>query len=462
MPTLEGEGMASSAITLRPFTNVTQQHVDGGTASPSAGLHLHQMYLMGTILAITGNILISISLNIQEKNIEPDEEKKYGQELMDNIRNNEEVVLVILKKIKVDKSPDPDKIFPRTLREKYTHVRLLYRASLTPYYKSKLWWCGIFLMGLASAAISVVFLKEKLRSSYILGGSLAVLGTYLLVTFAIYGQQEITATKIQNYIVSWEFLLYMTLEFLLFCVLLYLNKRRGLNHIVILLLMSSLLASLTVISVKAVAGMVTTSIEGHLQLQYPIFYLMVVVMVVSCAFQVQFLNQAMRLYKATEVVPINFVFFTTSAIIAGVIFYQEFYGAALLNVFMFLLGCMLSFLGVFLIAKNREKQTAEVSYIDMGIIPSFRSRNDRVPRAPGGSGDLKLQERTRASCSRHERGLGGEVSVMAMASIFLSRKSQEKSNHRSTMSILMELYGLKNRTMIQWVKMQKNYQIEWM
>ncbi|XP_069778636.1 NIPA-like protein 2 isoform X3 [Narcine bancroftii] len=461
MPTLEGEGMASSAITLRPFTNVTQQHVDGGTASPSAGLHLHQMYLMGTILAITGNILISISLNIQEKNIEPDEEKKYGQELMDNIRNNE---------------------------EKYTHVRLLYRASLTPYYKSKLWWCGIFLMGLgelgnfaaygfapatlvaplgcvsviASAAISVVFLKEKLRSSYILGGSLAVLGTYLLVTFAIYGQQEITATKIQNYIVSWEFLLYMTLEFLLFCVLLYLNKRRGLNHIVILLLMSSLLASLTVISVKAVAGMVTTSIEGHLQLQYPIFYLMVVVMVVSCAFQVQFLNQAMRLYKATEVVPINFVFFTTSAIIAGVIFYQEFYGAALLNVFMFLLGCMLSFLGVFLIAKNREKQTAEVSYIDMGIIPSFRSRNDRVPRAPGGSGDLKLQERTRASCSRHERGLGGEVSVMAMASIFLSRKSQEKSNHRSTMSILMELYGLKNRTMIQWVKMQKNYQIEWM
>ncbi|XP_069792197.1 X-ray repair cross-complementing protein 5 isoform X2 [Narcine bancroftii] len=53
----------------------------------------------------------------QEKNIEPDEVKKYGRELMDNIRINEEVVLATLKKIKVDKSLGPDKIFPRTLRE---------------------------------------------------------------------------------------------------------------------------------------------------------------------------------------------------------------------------------------------------------------------------------------------------------------------------------------------------------
>ncbi|XP_051879461.1 NIPA-like protein 2 isoform X2 [Pristis pectinata] len=270
LPTLERErererqrmATTSSVITLRPLSNATQLQLGRSTISPAGtDFHLSQTNILGTILAITGNILISISLNIQ----------------------------------------------------KYTHVRLLCQESLTPYYKSKLWWCGIFLMGLgelgnfaaygfapatlvaplgcvsviASAAISVVFLKEKLRSSDILGGSLAVLGTYLLVTFAISGQQAITAIKIQNYIVSWEFLVYLTLEFLLFSVLLYLNKRRHLNHIVILLLMSSLLASLTVISVKAVAGMVTTSIEGQLQLQYPIFYLMIVIMIVSCIFQVQ-------------------------------------------------------------------------------------------------------------------------------------------------------------------------------
>lgn len=46
-------------------------------------------------------------------------------------------------------------------------------------------------------------------------------------------------------------------------------------------------ASLTVISVKAVSGMITESIQGQLQLIYPIFYVMLVVMVASCGFQIK-------------------------------------------------------------------------------------------------------------------------------------------------------------------------------
>ncbi|XP_060680505.1 NIPA-like protein 2 isoform X3 [Hemiscyllium ocellatum] len=296
----------SVATPLELVPNVSERQ--NSTLSPTwSNLHPYQTNILGTVLAITGNVLISISLNVQ----------------------------------------------------KYSHIRLLCQESRTPYYKSKLWWCGILLMGM--------------------GGSLAVLGTYLLVTFAINVQQEITGPKINLYIISWPFLVYLTLEFILFVILLYLFKRRGMNHIVILLLMSSILASLTVISVKAVSGMVTSSIQGQLQFQYPIFYVMLVVMIASCIFQVQFLNQAMRLYNATEVVPINFVFFTTSAIIAGVIFYQEFHGAALLNIFMFLFGCLLSFLGVFLIAKNRVKQTPEVPYIDMGPVPKQRSTEKIQP-----------------------------------------------------------------------------------
>ncbi|XP_075050425.1 NIPA-like protein 2 [Mixophyes fleayi] len=84
--------------------------------------------------------------------------------------------------------------------------------------------------------------------------------------------------------------------------------------------------------------MIAMTFKGYMQLTYAIFYVMAIVMVASCIFQVKFLNQAMKLYNATEVVPINFVFFTTSAILAGVIFYQEFRDAALLNIFMFLFG----------------------------------------------------------------------------------------------------------------------------
>ncbi|XP_037640497.1 NIPA-like protein 2 [Sebastes umbrosus] len=308
-------------------------------------------YLLGIIVSICGNVLISISLNIQ----------------------------------------------------KYAHVRQSQRGS-KPYYTSVLWWSGVVLMGvgelgnfaaygfapasliaplgcvsvIASAVISVFFLKETVRASDIVGGTLAITGTYVLVTFAPHTTTHITAHLVQYYVMSWHFLLYLLIELVAFCILLYLYKMRKMKHIVVVMLLVALLASLTVISVKAVSGMITESIKGQLQLIYPIFYVMFAVMVASCAFQIKFLNQAMKMFDATEVVPINFVFFTASAILAGIVFYQEFEGLALLNIFMFLFGCLLSFLGVFLIARNRPKiKQRDPNFIAMDKIPR-RSHTDKV------------------------------------------------------------------------------------
>ncbi|XP_019711866.1 NIPA-like protein 2 [Hippocampus comes] len=310
-----------------------------------------QEYLLGIIISICGNVLISISLNIQ----------------------------------------------------KYAHVCLSQRGS-KPYYTSVLWWCGLLLMGvgelgnfaaygfapasliaplgcvsvIASAFISVIFLKETLRVSDVVGGTLAITGTYVLVTFAPHTSTHITAHLVQFCVISWHFLLYLMIEVIAFCILLFLYKKKNMKKIVIVMLLVALLASLTVISVKAVSGMITESIKGDLQFIYPIFYVMLVVMVVSCAFQIKFLNQAMKMFDATEVVPINFVFFTASAIVAGIIFYQEFEGLALLNIFMFLFGCLLSFLGVFLIARNRPKaKKQDCNFIAMEMVPGKRC-TDRV------------------------------------------------------------------------------------
>ncbi|XP_069477517.1 NIPA-like protein 2 [Ambystoma mexicanum] len=279
--------------------------------------------------------------------------------------------------------------------QKYTHLRLAVLPGPKPYYKSKLWWSGSVLMGfgelgifvayglvpltllaplgcvsiIGSAVISIVFLKELLRASDILGGTLAIAGSYLLVTFSPTAPQHITAVHIQKYMVSWEVLVYLIVEIILFCTLLYFYKRRKVKHVVIVLMLVALLASAAVISVKAVSGLLTMTVKGIMQLTYPIFYIMLVVMVASCAAQVTFLTQAKQLYNATEVVPINFVFFTTSAIIAGIIFYQEFQDGAPLSMFMYMFGCVLTFLGVFLIAKNRDKHGLEVPFITFGQIP---------------------------------------------------------------------------------------------
>jgi hypothetical protein len=46
----------------------------------------------------------------------------------------------------------------------------------------------------------------------------------------------------------------------------------------------------------------------------------------------------MKSFYSTVVVPTNFVFFTISAILAGIIFYREFWGLSALDIIMFLLG----------------------------------------------------------------------------------------------------------------------------
>ncbi|KAK4827501.1 hypothetical protein QYF61_018801 [Mycteria americana] len=63
-----------------------------------------------------------------------------------------------------------------------------------------------------SAFISVLFLKKTMRAADILGGTLTVTGTYLLVTFAPDVPQELTARRVQNYLVSWPFLEEITVE----------------------------------------------------------------------------------------------------------------------------------------------------------------------------------------------------------------------------------------------------------
>ncbi|XP_047582719.1 NIPA-like protein 2 isoform X2 [Lutra lutra] len=297
----------------------------------------NQTHLLGVLLAILGNLVMSISLNIQ----------------------------------------------------KYSHVQLAHQEHPRPYFKSTLWWAGAALMAVgemgnfAAYGFAPITLIAPLGCMSVTGMTLAFAGTYLLVNFAPDRNQSISARTVQYYFVGWQFLIYVILEILIFCTLLYFHKRKGMKHMVILLTLVALLASLTVISVKAVSGMITFSVTEKTQLTYPIFYIMFIIMIASCVFQVKFLSQATKLYDTTMVVPVNHLFFTTSAITAGIIFYQEFHGAAFLTVFIYIFGCFLSFLGVLLVTRNREKEHLPQSYIDFGNIPGKQMLDKIQPDSNG-------------------------------------------------------------------------------
>ncbi|XP_073085975.1 NIPA-like protein 2 isoform X11 [Manis javanica] len=279
----EGPGDTDSAALDELSRNFTYGALGVGNGSLSgAWYRRNQIHLFGVLLAILGNLVISISLNIQ----------------------------------------------------KYSHLRLVHQEHQRPFFRSVLWWGGILLMAVGetgnfaaygfapitliaplscmsvtgSAIISVVFLKENLRASDLLGMTLAFAGTYLLVNFAPNITQSISARTVQYYFVGWQFLIYVILEILAFCILLYFHKRKGMKHIVILLTLVALL---------------------------------------------------------------------------GIIFYQEFLGAAFLTVFIYLFGCFLSFLGVFLVTRSREKKHLPQSYIDFGNIPGKQMLDKIQPDSDG-------------------------------------------------------------------------------
>ncbi|XP_018101878.1 NIPA-like protein 3 isoform X2 [Xenopus laevis] len=328
------------------------------TAAPDNNNISYRENLIGTLLAIFGHFVVSIALNLQ----------------------------------------------------KYSHVRLAGFKDSRSYFKTKTWWSGLFLMIIgeimvfssyafaplslivplsavsliASSLIGIIFIKEKWKPKeffrrYILsfvGCGLTIIGIYLLVTFGPNSHEKMTGDVIVKHLVSWPFLVYTLVEILVFCSLLYFYKQKNANYLIVILLLVALLDSTTVVAVKAVAGMIVVSIQGTMQLGYPIFYIMFVCMVATAIAQASYLSQASQLYDYALIASVNYILSTSIAICAGAIFYVDFLGEDVLHLCMFSLGCLLAFLGAFLITRTGKKKKTFEPYVTMSSLPGLQSMYD--------------------------------------------------------------------------------------
>ncbi|KAM9777910.1 NIPA-like protein 3 [Neosynchiropus ocellatus] len=317
--------------------------------------------LIGTLLAIFGNVLISISLSIQ----------------------------------------------------KQSHVALVGTKDSRAFYRTKTWWFGFIftLLGetanfvsyafaplalvaplnaisaLTSSILGLIFLREKSKPKEFiqrygfsfLGCILTIAGTYLFVAFGPNSHEKLIAENVVTHLVGWPVLLYLLLEIIAFCLLLYFYKKHHSDYVVIILLLVALLSSVTVISVKAVSSMLVLTVEGTMQLNYPIFTVLFVCMVASVVFQAGFLSQACKRYESSLVASVNYIFSTTLAVVAGTVFYQEFKHEDALHICMFLLGTAICFLGVFLITKNRKRAKTFEPYVTVNMnngVPTIHNKGE--------------------------------------------------------------------------------------
>lgn len=303
------------------------------TTTDSSILHHYGDLLIGSILAVCGNLMISISLNLQ----------------------------------------------------KYTHMKNDEREVKIHYTRNPLWWLGMSLMvfgeignfsayGYAPASVvaplgtttvvanmflAAIFLKEKIRPEHLFGSTLAVVGAILIVAFSDKREDVLDGNMLNDYLTQTTFVVYICVELGMLAVLFVMLYVYRMKRVVIYLLIVSLIASFSVISAKAVSSMVQLAYNGDpKQLTYPTFYIMFTIMIATAIIQVKYLNQAMKGFESTIVVPTNFVFFTISAIVAGIVFYKEFYGLSALQIFMFLFGCIMSFIGVYFIVAGRGSADA--------------------------------------------------------------------------------------------------------
>ncbi|KAK7502117.1 hypothetical protein BaRGS_00006481 [Batillaria attramentaria] len=400
-------------------TNITSTNVTGNDMQYS----LKDLFL-GSGLAICGNILISVSLNVQ----------------------------------------------------KYTHLKNAEREETRHYTRNPLWWVGLLLMGLgeignftaygfapaslvaplgtttviANLFLAAIFLKEKIRPENLFGCALAIIGAFLIVTFSSQHEVVMDGREIVGALKQISFIVYVCLELGALGVLLFLLYGLKVKHVVIFLLIASLTASFTVISAKALSSMIQISFSGYSQFKHPIFYVMIVIMVATAVIQVKYLNQAMKDFNSTVVVPTNFVFFTISAILSGIVFYKEFYGMTSMDIGMFLFGCILSFVAVYFITIGNlydaaKKGLASQQHVSAELVPSWMLANVHIGHVQPRGGVEHLidpqqddSDRTpilaaaEASAGQDEQDAGVERKVTDFDQLVTDTSDPQKSSYGAT------------------------------
>ncbi|KIX94240.1 uncharacterized protein Z520_09950 [Fonsecaea multimorphosa CBS 102226] len=250
------------------------------------------------------------------------------------------------------------------------------RAS---YLKSPYWWLGLVLMiigeagnflayGFAPASIvsplgvvalisncliAPLMLKERFRRRDLYGVLVAIAGAVTVVLSARSSEAKFGPGELWKTIKRWEFLLYVIITVVLIGALMYAEPRYGRKTLLVDLGLVALCGGYTALSTKGVSSLLSVSL--YKAFTFAIFYFLVLVLVASALMQIRYLNRALQNYDSTQVIPTQFVLFTLSVIIGSAVLYRDFEHTTLDQAIKFVIGCLLTFFGVYLITSQRHE-----------------------------------------------------------------------------------------------------------
>ena len=112
-----------------------------------------------------------------------------------------------------------------------------------------------------------------------------------------------------------------------------------------------MLGGYTALSTKGVASLLSYTLWRAIT--FPVFYLLVLILVVTAVMQIKYINRALQRFDATQVIPVQFVLFTLAVIGGSAVLYRDFERTSGEDAGKFVGGCALTFFGVWLITSGR-------------------------------------------------------------------------------------------------------------
>ncbi|XP_038973185.1 probable magnesium transporter NIPA2 isoform X2 [Phoenix dactylifera] len=176
---------------------------------------------------------------------------------------------------------------------------------------------------IVSAVLAHFVLDEKLHIFGILGCILCVVGSTTIVLHAPKEKDIESVKEVWSLATEPGFIAYScVIIFLVIFLIIQLAPHYGNTHLVVYIGICSLMGSLTVMSVKALAIAIKLTFKGTNRFIYAQTWLFAAVVVICCLLQLNYLNKALDTFNTAVVSPVYYVMFTTFTIFASMIMFK--------------------------------------------------------------------------------------------------------------------------------------------
>ena len=126
-------------------------------------------------------------------------------------------------------------------------------------------------------------------------------------------------------------------------------------------IVSATIGTQSVLQSKCLAELIKATINGDNQFDKPFVYIIIVIFAVGLCFWLYRMNAALKKFDGLVIIPLLQVFWTTSAIFQGGVYFQEFIKFTPLQTAGFLCGVGIVFVGVYLLNPSHDRTSSDPS-----------------------------------------------------------------------------------------------------